>query len=59
MYKHKTRTKEIPTLSTIERDIKASLENCAGLGRDAYGDYIDRCINGLMKKIETFHQALK
>jgi len=31
--------------------ITAYLENCAGLGRDAYGDYIKKCSNTMAESI--------
>lgn len=37
----------------IKRQIKMALENCACLGRDAYGDYIERLATNLTKMIET------
>ena len=40
-------------LKYIEREIEASLENCAALGRDAYGQYIENLTKSLMKKIKT------
>jgi len=39
-------------LKTIKRDIIMSLENCTCLGRDAYGDYINRLTESLMIKIK-------
>jgi hypothetical protein len=36
----------------IKNDLKVSLENCACLGRDAYGDYIDKIVNGMLNKIK-------
>ena len=36
----------------IESQITASLENCACLGRDAYGDYITRMTEGLVESIK-------
>jgi len=39
------------SVKEIERELKAMLENCACLGRDAYGDYIENCKKSLMKKI--------
>lgn len=36
----------------IEHDLKAVLENCACLGRDAYGDYIDRMVRVIQNKIK-------
>lgn len=35
----------------IEQSIRMSLENCACLGRDAYGNYIDKLVNSIMKQI--------
>ena len=39
-------------LNDIERDIVMSLENCTCLGRDAYGDYINKLTESLMNKIK-------
>jgi hypothetical protein len=39
-------------MEKIEQQLRYALENCAGLGRDAYGDYIDRCVKGLMETIK-------
>ena len=39
-------------LRIIERDIIMSLENCTCLGRDAYGDYINKLTESLMNKIK-------
>ena len=39
-------------LKKIEREIKMSLENCACLGRDAYGDYIEKLKKSLMESIK-------
>ena len=39
-------------LNAIRRDIVMSLENCACLGRDAYGDYINKLTESLMNKIK-------
>tara|TARA_R110000772_G_scaffold152453_1_gene263228 strand:+ start:716 stop:880 length:165 start_codon:yes stop_codon:yes gene_type:complete len=33
--------------------ITMALENCASLGRDAYGDYIERLTNGIINSIKT------
>ena len=39
-------------LKHIETEITTSLENCACLGRDAYGDYIKKLTKSLMATIE-------
>ena len=39
-------------LKALEIQIKMSLENCACLGRDAYGDYIDRLTASLIEQIK-------
>ena len=39
-------------LNDIKRDIVMSLENCTCLGRDAYGDYINKLTRSLMNKIK-------
>lgn len=36
----------------IKREIKMGLENCACLGRDAYGEYIHKLTEQLMKVIK-------
>ena len=36
----------------MEREIKMVLENCACLGRDAYGEYIDRMTKHIINIIE-------
>jgi len=36
----------------MEREIKMVLENCACLGRDAYGEYIDRMTKHIINLIE-------
>lgn len=41
-------------LTGIEKDIKMSMENCACLGRSAYGDYIDKLTRGVMAKIKEY-----
>jgi len=41
-----------PSSTSIKRDIVMSLENCTCLGRDAYGDYINRLTESLMIKIK-------
>ena len=33
--------------------IKMGLENCAALGRDAYGDYIENLANGIVNSIKN------
>ena len=33
--------------------IKMALENCAALGRDAYGDYIENLANGIVNSIKN------
>ena len=33
--------------------ITMALENCACLGRDAYGDYIEKLANGIVNTIKT------
>ena len=38
-------------LSAIRRDIVMSLENCTCLGKDAYGEYIERLTDSLMDNI--------
>jgi mRNA-degrading endonuclease toxin of MazEF toxin-antitoxin module len=38
-------------LSAIQRDIVMSLENCTCLGKDAYGEYIERLTDSLMDNI--------
>ena len=38
--------------SEMEREIKMVLENCACLGRDAYGEYIDKMTKYIMDLIE-------
>jgi hypothetical protein len=40
-------------LKEIENQIKWSLENCACLGRDAYGQYIDNLTAGIINKIKS------
>ena len=35
----------------VETEIIISLENCACLGREAYGDYITKCKNSLLRTI--------
>tara|TARA_R110002167_G_scaffold296999_1_gene501342 strand:+ start:97 stop:270 length:174 start_codon:yes stop_codon:yes gene_type:complete len=37
----------------IRREIKMCLENCACLGRDSYGAYIDKLTEYLIKIIKT------
>lgn len=36
----------------IRREIKMCLENCTCLGRDAYGEYIDKLTNHLIRVIK-------
>ena len=36
----------------MEKEIKMALENCACLGRDAYGEYIDKMTKHIMNLIE-------
>ena len=43
-------------LNNIKREIVMSLENCTCLGRDAYGDYINRLAESLMSKIKDLNQ---
>ena len=40
-------------LKSLEIQIKMSLENCACLGRDAYGAYIDKLTAGLLEQIKS------
>jgi hypothetical protein len=40
-------------MKQIEQQIKMCLENCACLGRDAYGEYIDRNTKVLMDLIKS------
>ena len=40
----------------METEIKAVLENVACLGRDAYGDYIEKMTTYLMSKIEEKYE---
>jgi hypothetical protein len=35
----------------IKEDLKYAMENCTALGRDAYGDYIDKMIQMIQNKI--------
>jgi len=43
----------------LETEIKNVLENCACLGRDAYGSYIDKMTKYLLKRIEEDKQPNK
>ena len=43
-------------LNNIKREIVMALENCTCLGRDAYGDYINRLAESLMSKIKDLNQ---
>jgi hypothetical protein len=36
----------------IKGDLIIALENCACLGRDSYGEYIDKLVKGITKKIK-------
>jgi hypothetical protein len=36
----------------IQNDLKMSMENCACLGRDAYGEYIDKLVRSITLKIK-------
>ena len=40
-------------LKALEIQIKMSLENCACLGRDAYGAYIDKLAANLIEQIKS------
>ena len=40
-------------LNSIETQLEMALENCACLGRDAYGDYIKKLKKGLMDQIRN------
>mgnify|MGYP003647085844 CR=1 FL=1 len=37
----------------IEIDLKYAMENCACLGRDAYGKYIDKMVSMVLSKIKN------
>jgi len=39
----------------ISPQIQIMLENCACLGRDAYGDYITKCKNSIINTIKNEH----
>ena len=41
-------------LKLIEHMIRMSLENCACLGRDAYGQYIDNLTTNIVDKIKSY-----
>jgi hypothetical protein len=34
-------------------DLEITLENCACLGRDAYGSYIEKCKQSILNKIRN------
>jgi hypothetical protein len=40
-------------LKALEIQIRMSLENCACLGRDAYGRYIDNLTASILEKIKS------
>jgi len=42
-----------PDYNGIERNIEMALENCACLGRDAYGEYIAKLKKGLINSIKN------
>ena len=54
-YKANDRQREVDMkevkFKSIRRDIVMSLENCTCLGRDAYGEYIERLTDSLMDNI--------
>ena len=37
----------------IEHQLEIMLENVACLGRDAYGDYIEKCKNSILNQIKN------
>lgn len=38
----------------LYNELKILFENCVCLGRDAYGDYIDKCIEAALLKFKMF-----
>lgn len=46
-------------LKALELQIKMSLENCACLGRDAYGAYIDKLTAGLIELLRKENKPLE
>jgi len=43
-------------MEKLEREITMALENCACLGRNAYGDYINKLTRMLMDQIRNLKE---
>lgn len=55
----KTREQIEMKLKEIEINLEWGLENCACMGRDAYGDYIEKMKDMLMEKINKLVKESK